>query len=473
MQIQLYNTLTRCVELFKPIHPPKVGIYSCGPTVYGAPHIGNMRKYFLDDLIKNIIRYLWGYEVTHVVNITDVGHLTGENEGDADHGEDKMEKWARREGLTARDVAKKYEALFHENCRLLKLDHFDVTPRATDHIAEQIDMVSQLESKGYTYTIEWDGIYMDTSKIETYGELMGENYKKHVAGLNAGERIEMGGRRNPTDFALWKFNMTGKKRDMERESPWWVGFPGRHIECSAMSIKYLGKHFDIHTGGIDHIPVHHTNEIAQSECSCTTSPWVNYRLHYQFLNINGTKISKSLGNIVTVQDILDKGYSAEDLRYFYLQAHYRSFQDFTWEGLEAVKKARKKLKQKLMLKGTNGKKESKGEKGQFYEKIAGFLCNDIDTVKALSEIHAQSDWSEQDLQDLYELDTKVLKLWLFDPDEEVVLDIPHAIQSLAEQRRTAKTEKNWAEADRLRKEIEGKGWEMKDGKDNYELKIKD
>jgi cysteinyl-tRNA synthetase len=350
MQISLYNTLSRSLEIFKPINPNKIGIYSCGPTVYGAPHIGNMRKYFLDDIIKNVLKYIWWYETTHVVNITDVGHLTGENEGDADHGEDKMEKGARREGLTARDVAKKYEALFHENCRLLKLDPFDVTPRATENIPEQIAMIVQLEKNGYTYTIEWDGIYMDTSKIETYGELMGSNYKKNLENLNAGERVDMGGRKTPTDFALWKFNMTGKKRDMERESPRGIGFPGWHIECSAMSIKYLGNHFDIHTGGIDHIPVHHTNEIAQSECSCASSPWVNYWMHYQFLNINWTKISKSLGNVVTIQDILDRGYSAEDLRYFYIQAHYRSFQDFTWEGLDAMRKARKKLKIKIQWK---------------------------------------------------------------------------------------------------------------------------
>ena len=320
MQISLYNTLSRQIEVFQPFNPEQVGIYSCGPTVYGAPHIGNMRKYFLDDLIKNVIKHIWWYNVTHVVNITDVGHLTGENEGDADHGEDKMEKWAKREGLTAWDVAKKYETLFHENCRLLKLDPFDYTPRATEHIAEQIDMVAQLEAKGYTYTIEGDGIYMDTSKVADYGKLMGANYKKHVEGLNAGERIDMGGRKNPTDFALWKFNMTGKKRDMEWESPRGIGFPGWHIECSAMSIKYLGNHFDIHTGGIDHIPVHHSNEIAQSECSCTTAPWVKYWLHYQFLNINWTKISKSIGNVVTVEDVLNEGYSAEDLRYLYLMA---------------------------------------------------------------------------------------------------------------------------------------------------------
>lgn len=487
MQISLYNTLSRQIEVFQPFNPEQVGIYSCGPTVYGAPHIGNMRKYFLDDLIKNVIKHIWWYNVTHVVNITDVGHLTGENEGDADHGEDKMEKWAKREGLTAWDVAKKYETLFHENCRLLKLDPFDYTPRATEHIAEQIDMVAQLEAKGYTYTIEGDGIYMDTSKVADYGKLMGANYKKHVEGLNAGERIDMGGRKNPTDFALWKFNMTGKKRDMEWESPRGIGFPGWHIECSAMSIKYLGNHFDIHTGGIDHIPVHHSNEIAQSECSCTTAPWVKYWLHYQFLNINWTKISKSIGNVVTVEDVLNKGYSAEDLRYFYLMAQYSKDQNFTWEGLESAKVTRKSLKEKLKKYALLEQVSEK--KSESYKLIAWFLALNFDTVSVLTKLHeiirdlvqvdvsivsslGESSTILSDLVDIKYIDTNILKLGLFDPEKEIVLEIPSDIQALAEQRRQAKTDKNWELADSLRKELEDKGWEMKDGKEDYELVVK-
>ena len=280
--MNLYNTLSRSLEEFKPIDPNNVRIYSCGPTVYGAPHIGNMRKYILDDLLKNTLKHICWYHTTHVVNITDVGHLTD----DGDHGEDKMEKWARREWLTARDVAKRYEELFHENCKALLLDPFDITPRATDHIAEQIDMVRQLEQRWYTYIIPDDGVYMDTSKVENYAVLIGQ---KHIDWLTKWARIDDAGKRNITDFALRKFNTSGKKRDMERESPWWAGFPWRHIECSAMSIKYLGNHFDIHTGGIDHIPIHHTNEIAQSQCSWADTPWVNYRIHYQFLNIDGNR----------------------------------------------------------------------------------------------------------------------------------------------------------------------------------------
>ncbi len=445
MSLKLYNTLSRSLEEFVPIDPSNVRIYSCGPTVYGAPHIGNMRKYFIDDLLKNTIKHICGYPTTHVVNITDVGHLTGENEGDADHGEDKMEKWARREWLTARDVAKKYEALFHENCRTLLLDAFDITPRATDHIAEQIAMIKQLEDRWYTYTIANDGIYMDTSSIESYGQLMWPHYKEHIAWLQSGARIDDEGKRNTTDFALRKFNTTGKKRDMERESPRWVGFPGRHIECSAMSIKYLGTHFDIHTGGIDHIPVHHSNEIVQSECSCAEHPWVNYRIHYQFLNINGQKISKSLGNVITLQDVFDKWYTAQDIRYFFFQAHYRSFQDFTREHLEAASKWRKKLR--LV-----------SDAWYPYAEVTATLLNDLNTAAFLAELHKHG--ISEKLNSIYKLYTS---------DEERIITMPINIQELAEQRRQAKANKDYIKADAIRKQINEAWRESHDSKEWYIL----
>ncbi len=436
MTLKLYNTLSRSVEEFRPIDPNNVRIYSCGPTVYGAPHIGNMRKYVLDDLLKNTIRHICGYHTTHVVNITDVGHLTD----DGDHGEDKMEKWARREWLTARDVAKRYEELFHKNCKDLLLDPFDVTPRATDHIAEQIDMVSQLEQKWYTYIIPDDGVYMDTSKVKDYAVLVG---KKHIDWLNKWARIEDNGKRNITDFALRKFNTTGQKRDMERDSPRWIGFPGWHIECSAMSIKYLGNHFDIHTGGIDHIPIHHTNEIAQSQCSCADTPWVNYRIHYQFLNINGQKISKSLGNVVTLDEVFEKWYTAEDLRYFFFQANYRSFQDFTRESLEAASKGRKKLK--LVS-------------NEWYDwgKVVAPLLDDLNTPMFLANI--QKHGISEKLNTIYKL---------YKSEEKI--EIPSDIQQLAEQRRQAKLDKDRARADEVKQQIINQWWNIKDNKDGYEI----
>ena len=442
MTLHLFNTLSHSLEEFIPIDPTNVRIYSCGPTVYGAPHLGNMRKYFIDDLLKNTIKHICGYPTTHVVNITDVGHLTGENEGDADHGEDKMEKWARREWITARDVAKKYEALFHDNCRALLLDPFDITPRATDHIAEQIAMVAELESKWYTYTIDDDGIYMDTGKVDHYATLISQ---KHIDWLISGARIEDSGKRHPTDFALWKFNTTGKKRDMERESPWWVWFPGRHIECSAMSIKYLGKHFDIHTGGIDHIPIHHTNEIAQSQCSCAETPWVNYWVHYQFLNINGQKISKSLGNVVTVEEVLERGYTAHDLRYFFFQAHYRSFQDFTREHIEAASKWRKKLK--LV-----------SDEWYPYDEVVRPLLDDLNSAAFLAQLHTYG--ISERLNSIYKL---------YHADEIIKVAIPTEIEKLGADRRIAKSQKDYTTADALRSKINDLWRESHDSKEWYTL----
>lgn len=434
--LKIHNTLTHSIEEFVPIDPHNVRIYSCGPTVYGAPHLGNMRKYFIDDVLKNTIKHILWYTTTHVVNITDVGHLTD----DGDHGEDKMEKGARREWLTARDVAKRYEELFHENCKNLLLTPFDVTPRATEHIAEQITMIQELETKGYTYIIPDDGVYMDTSKVDDYAVLVGQ---KHIDGLNKWARIEDNGKKNITDFALWKFNTTGKKRDMERESPRWIGFPGWHIECSAMSIHYLGNHFDIHTGGIDHIPIHHTNEIAQSQCSIASTPWVNYWIHYQFLNIDGQKISKSLGNIVTLDEVFERWYSAHDIRYFFFQAHYRSFQDFTRENLQAASKWRKKLK--LV-----------SDENYPLDEVVAPLLDDLNTPVFLANLHKYG--ISESLNNIYHLYS-----------EEKKVDIPDEIHALAQQRRQAKINKDRTTADTLRDQLTNLWREMNDGKDGYEI----
>lgn len=436
--LQIYNTLHHKKEVFKPINPDNIRIYSCGPTVYGEPHLGNMRKFFVDDVLKKVIKYILKHPVTHVMNITDVGHLTD----DGDHGEDKMERWAKKEKTTARDIAKKYEDIFVTNCQKLWFEAFDVMPRATDHIAEQIEMIKILENKWYTYEIPWDGIYMDTSKVADYGVLVGQ---KHLEWLKDGARVEDTGKKNITDFALWKFNTTGKTREMERESPRWVGFPGRHIECSAMATKYLGTQFDIHTWWIDHIPVHHTNEIAQAQCSIWKTPWVKYRVHAQFLNIDGQKISKSLGNVINLWEVFDRGYTMEDIRYFFMQAHYKTLQDFTREALEAARKWRQKLK--LV-----------DSEWYPYEEVVAPLLDDLNTPQFLAKIQKHGITTE--LNDF---------LHLYKAEKTKEIEIPTEIKKLAEARWQAKLTKDYTTADQLRDQLSELGWEMKDRKDEYEI----
>lgn len=471
MQIKLYNTLTREKEDFIPLmQDPNyqgekkdfVGMYSCGPTVYYTPHIGNLRATFTADLIRNVLKY-FGYPVKAVMNITDVGHLVS----DGDEGEDKLEKGAKRDGISAWEVAKKYEEIFLTAMNGLNIQTFDVMPRATEHIAEQIALVQSLEAKGYTYEVPGDGIYMDTSKVEDYGKLMGLNYKKRLEDLRAGERVDMKGKKNPTDFALWKFSPTDEKRQMERDSPWGVGFPGWHIECSAMSSKYLGEQFDIHHGGADHITIHHPNEIAQSECWFWKKPWVKYRLHNEFLQVDGGKMSKSLGNIYSLEDIKAKGYSPLDLRYFYFKAQYGNFQNFTWEALEQAKNERAGLIKKIQnLTQTSEQASAEDWKLRFDEALA----DNLNTPKLLSELHSALSKSGTELLPLlHELEEKVLKIWLFSRETPTSQEVPETIISLAEQRKQAKAEKNYALADELRTQITQAGWEIKDTKEGYEL----
>jgi cysteinyl-tRNA synthetase len=427
------------------------------------------------------------------MNITDVGHLTGENEGDADHGEDKLEKGARREGISARDVALKYEKVFTDNTQTLRFENPTVLCRATDYIPEQIAMVKILIDKWYTYIIPWDGIYMDTSKIDDYGVLVG---KKHIEGLQSGKRVTDDGKKNPTDFALWKLSPENETRQMEwifdgpksgellndelrnnltdeEQATRW--FPGWHIECSAMSTKFLWDHFDIHTWGIDHIPVHHTNEIAQSECAGCHKPWVNFWVHTQFLNINNDRVAKSTGNVVFLQEVLDKWYAPEDLRYFYLQAHYRSFQDFTRESLEAASKGRKSIIKKIAwqvtLEELDGMDSYKPR--EMHTKLSELILEDLDSVKTLTQIHLATDGSCGDLIDILLFDKHITKLWLEEGVRELLrsksVSIPSDIQELADQRRQAKQDKNRALSDELRDKLKQWGWNMLDGKDNYEL----
>ena len=468
--LQLYNTLTRSKEDFIPLlvdpanKKDKVWLYSCGPTVYSIPHIGNFRATFTADLIRNTLKYL-GYPVISVMNITDVGHLVS----DADDGEDKLEKWARLESSSAWDIAKKYEELFLSDIAELNIDRFDVMPRATDHIAEQIALVQTLENKGYTYTIEGDGIYMDTSKISDYGKLMGPNYKKRLADLNAWERVEMKGKKNPTDFALWKFSPTDTQRQMERDSPRGKGFPGRHIECSAMSSKYLGESFDIHHGGSDHVTIHHTNEIAQSECCFDHKPWVKYRLHNEFLQVDGGKMSKSLWNTYSLKDIKDHGFSPLDLRYFYFKAQYTNFLNFTREALTQAKNERlgliKKIKNLIQNQDSLSSIDS-----DLQNKFDQALGDNLNTPKLLTQLHiALSEPHANTLDIVKDLEEKVLKIWLFSADDSSEISVPDEILALAEQRKQAKADKNYTLADQIRAELFDQWWEIKDTKDGFEL----
>lgn len=475
MEFQLFNTLTRKKEIFTPITEWEVKIYSCGPTVYGDPHLGNMRMFTNRWLLWDVCRHILWYKTTHVMNITDVGHLTD----DWDHGEDKMEKWSRREWLTAWDIAKKYENNFMEYLKALNIQ-FDAHPRATDYIQQQIDIVKELESNWYTYIIDWDWVYMDTSKISDYGKLLWPNFKEHLAWLDSGNRVDDEGKMNPTDFALWKFSPTNEKRQMEWESPRWVWFPWWHIECSAMSRALLWNHFDIHTGWVDHIAVHHSDEIAQSECSfCHGKKWVNYWLHGQFLNIDWAKVSKSAGDDLSIPGIVAKWFDALDLRYFFFTWQYRNFLDFTWESLEAAKTTRNNLIKKLhayiwdrIVTYYDVQKEDIND--ILYHQLVWPLLDDLDTPKLLAHIQkAAGNLNDEVLKVILYIDKTVLKAGLYEGIVSIVempvVDIPLNIKELAQSRRDAKKARDFALADNIRKELLNEWREVVDTTDSYSL----
>ena len=333
MSLQLYDTYTRELREFQPLHPPEVGLYTCGPTVYDYAHIGNLRTYISEDILVRVLRFN-GHAVKRVMNITDVGHLVS----DADTGEDKMEKGSRRTGKSAWEIAEFYTQAFKEDLQRLNILEPTIWCRATDHIPEQIAFIQCIEAKGYTYRTS-DGIYFDTSRLPDYGYLA----RLDVEGLQAGMRVDMGEKRNVTDFALWKLSPPGQQRQMEWDSPWGKGFPGWHIECSAMSAKYLGTFFDIHCGGEDHISVHHPNEIAQTQ-ACHGTRLANFWMHYYFLQLDDAKMAKSAGTFLRMQTLLDRGYDPLAYRFFCLSAHYRAKLNITWEGLDGAATALNRLR---------------------------------------------------------------------------------------------------------------------------------
>jgi cysteinyl-tRNA synthetase len=447
MQLKIYNTLSRKKEIFKPIKAGQVGIYSCGPTVYWYQHIGNLRSYISWDILKRVLMFD-GFKVKHVINVTDVGHLTS----DADTGEDKMEKAVKREGKTAKEISNHYFESFKEDFKKLNIIEPDFWPKATEHIKEQIELIKVLEKKGYTYRTS-DGIYFDTSKFKKYGRLA----RLDVENLKAGKRIDIGEKKNKTDFALWKFSEEVGVRQQEWKSQWGIGFPGWHLECSAMSMKYLGETFDIHTGGQEHIPVHHTNEIAQSEAA-TGKKFVNYWIHAAWLLFKGEKVSKSKGGLYTISELEEKGFNPLEFRYLCLTTNYRKPLNFTLENLEAAKNSYQRLKN-IISEIKDDQKINKEYLKDFGEAINDDL-NTPDALQVLWKI-ARDEGTEGKIGAIKKMDD-VFGLELLKRDE---IKVPKEVQKLLDERETARTSKNWKKADEIREKIKRLGYSLDDTKD--------
>lgn len=455
MELKLFNTMGRKKQIFKPIKKGKVGMYSCGPTVYSYAHIGHFRAYVFVDILKRILRYN-KYRVKHVMNITDVGHLTS----DADIGEDKMERQAKKEKKTVWQIAEFYTKDFFDSMKKLNVEKADIICKATDHIKGMINFVKKIEQNNYTYRTS-DGIYFDTSKMKDYGKLA----KLDVKGLRKGKRIDFKEKKNITDFALWKFSPKDEKRQMEWKSPWAENsFPGWHIECSVMSMKYLGEVFDIHTGGVEHIPVHHTNERAQAK-AVTGKEFVNYWLHNNHVLINGEKMSKSKANFYNMDDIEKKQFDLLALRYLFLTAHYRSKMNFSWDTLESSEKTLNTLRENIRLLKQRDNKKSDNKKIKYYkEKFLKSINDDLNTPLALSFmwklIRKEKQINNKDkLKLILEFD-KVFGLKLDKIKKE---KIPKQIKELVEQRENARKNKDWKKADKIRNELKEKGYILEDG----------
>lgn len=451
--MRLYNTASRRKEEFIPQKPSNVTMYCCGPTVYNFAHIGNLRTYIFEDLLSRTIRL--HYPLTHVMNVTDVGHLVS----DADDGEDKMELGAAREGKSAWDIAKFYEEKFWQDYDALHCTRPTIVSRATAHIPEMIALVKTLEEKGYTYRTS-DGIYYDTSKFARYDALVGH---ARISGLQGGARVEMSDeKRNPTDFALWKFSPKDKKRQMEWDSPWGVGFPGWHIECSAMAMKYLGHTLDIHCGGIDHVTIHHTNEIAQSEAA-TGQKYVNYWVHGEFLILRSGKMSKSGGTFVTVDVLKEKGYEPLAYRYLCLGAHYRTQLEFSYESMDSAAKSLKNLRAAAQQLAPA---QSTEKSAAWKNKFTAAMEDDLNAPKALAlawESLRSMELTSAEKRDFLEFADTILALDLFTaPAAATVEDFPAQVQALLDERAAARKAKDWKKSDELRDAILQAGYVVKD-----------
>ena len=455
-EVRLYNTLTRETGVFTPREPGKIGLYSCGPTVYDYQHIGNMRTYIFVDLLRRVLTDA-GYELKSVINITDVGHLTS----DADSGEDKMEVGARRTGKSAWEIAEFFTKVFVDDLHSLKVRDPDIWCKATEHIDDMLELIAAIEEDGFTYKIEGDGIYFDTSKVPDYGALARLDLEGQEAGARIGLNEE---KRNPQDFALWKLSPPGEQRQMEWDSPWGRGFPGWHIECSAMAAKYLGVPFDIHTGGIDHIPVHHTNEIAQTRAA-TGKLLADWWLHGEFLNVKqgdeDKKMSKSAGTFVRLQDMVERGFEPIAFRFMTYQAHYRKKLNFDEEGLSAAASGLKRLHQAFAALPAEAAEPDAGSLARF----RAALRDDLNAPQALAEV-----WSVTRNASLSPAARRatllamdaVLPMGLEDVQPLVEDGPPAEVVALLDQRNAARKAKDFATADRLRGEIGERGWEIRD-----------
>jgi cysteinyl-tRNA synthetase len=457
--MKVYNSLTKRKE---ELHPEKntVKMYTCGPTVYYFPHIGNMRAYLFMDFLRKSIKYC-GYKLITVMNITDVGHLVS----DSDEGEDKMELAAKREQKNPYEIAQFYTEHFMNDLKLLNIENPEHIAKATEHIPEMIQFIKELESKGYTYIID-DGVYFDVQKFSGYGALSNKDMSK--IGVNRIEENEQ--KRHPFDFALWKF--IDPSHIMKWDSPWGLGCPGWHIECSAMGIKYLGERIDIHTGGIDHKPIHHENEIAQNNCK-TGKIVVDKWMHSEFLQVDGGKMSKSLNNIYTIENLVQRGYSPLDFRYLNLLTHYRKSLNFTFEGLTAAKQALKSLRQLVSEHRIGTAKIDVNILSKYKNLFIKAIGDDLNMALAIS-ILWQALKNEQKSKNIYDLAIEFDKVLSLDLNMQINDDeeIPKEIVELAEQRKKARIEKIWAESDRLRDLILQKGYEIKDTKEGYDLNKK-
>jgi len=462
MGLKLYNTLTRKKEVFKPIKKGQVGFYGCGPTVYWYQHIGNIRRYIFEDILLRQLNYN-GFKVKHIINVTDVGHLTS----DADEGEDKVEKAAKKEGKTAKEITRHYFDAFKEDLEAVNFTEPDKWTWATEHIKEQIDLIKELEKKDFIYKTS-DGVYFDTSKFKDYTKFA----KLDIKGLEAGKRITMKEKKNPTDFALWKFSSPEEKRQQEWDSPWGIGFPGWHIECSAMSKKYLGDNFDIHTGGIDHIPIHHTNEIAQMEPLLDKKPWVKYWLHSNHLNLKEGKMSKSKGDVLRIKNLEEKGYSPLAFRYLVLLTHYRKKIEFDFKLMDAAQTTYTRLKNAISEitntpTGTSDKKTNKDSLKQFEDA----MNNDLNTPKAIQVLWnlIKDKKAKSKIKTIKKMD-EVFGLDLLKKEE---IDISKEVQDLVKEREQARRNKDWKKSDELRDKISELGFSIDDTDEGSKIRLLD
>ena len=467
MQLKLYNTMSRKKETFSPLNKKEVQMYSCGPTVYSVQHIGNMRAMVVWDVLKRVLMYN-DYKVKQILNVTDVGHLTS----DADEGEDKMMKALKLENLKPSKesmikIARKYEKIWKEDMAMLNVIEADVYPRATEHVAEMIEMISGLSKNGFVY--ETDGVvYFDISKDKNYGKLA----KLKLDDLKSGARVKVDtSKKNPQDFALW-FKGIGKHDThlMQWDSPFGKGFPGWHIECSAMSTKYLGDQFDIHTGGIEHISVHHVNEISQTEGATGKKPWVKYWMHNEHLLVDNHKMSKSEGTAYNLADVRERGYDPLALRFLCLTAHYRKPLNFTFESMDSSLNALEKLRNRVLdlldedKKGTKIADECKSD-------FMSALNDDMNTPRALAVVWDLLKDDEVSSKEKYETLINFDRVLGLDLDKVKKLEVPQDVTELAALREHARNKRDWAEADRIRDEIKKLGFIVKDSKEGSEIRV--